>query len=138
MKYDTLTTVADQIDSCIDLEMEENMRTEMTPHPVEFDMYYSCWSAAQAGVSPPNLKTGGKLPAFFVVVMSLRNIDPGGRVCLPWREGGLDHVVSPVAVRRACRLPLITNNADKGRNASLAAITYRRGDGPGRGAVFRC
>ena len=42
MKYDTLTTVADQIDSCIDLEMEENMRTEMTPHPVEYDMYYSC------------------------------------------------------------------------------------------------
>ena len=32
----------DQIDSYIDLKMEENMRTEMTPHPVEFDMYYSC------------------------------------------------------------------------------------------------
>ena len=32
----------DQIDSYIDLKMEENMRTEMTPHPVEYDMYYSC------------------------------------------------------------------------------------------------
>jgi glutamine synthetase len=32
----------DQIDSYIELKMEENMRTEMTPHPVEFDMYYSC------------------------------------------------------------------------------------------------
>ena len=32
----------DMIDAYIDLKMEENMRTEMTPHPVEFDMYYSC------------------------------------------------------------------------------------------------
>jgi glutamine synthetase len=32
----------DQIDSYIDLKMEEKMRTEMTPHPVEYDMYYSC------------------------------------------------------------------------------------------------
>ena len=32
----------DQIDSYIELKMEENMRTEMTPHPVEYDMYYSC------------------------------------------------------------------------------------------------
>ena len=32
----------DQIDAYIELKMEENMRTEMTPHPVEFDMYYSC------------------------------------------------------------------------------------------------
>ncbi len=32
----------DQIDSYIDLKMEENMRYEMMPHPVEFDMYYSC------------------------------------------------------------------------------------------------
>jgi glutamine synthetase len=32
----------DQIDSYIDLKMEENMRFEMMPHPVEFDMYYSC------------------------------------------------------------------------------------------------
>jgi glutamine synthetase len=32
----------DQIDSYIDLKMEENMRYEMTPHPIEFDMYYSC------------------------------------------------------------------------------------------------
>jgi len=31
----------DQIDSYIELKMEENMRTEMTPHPVEYDMYYS-------------------------------------------------------------------------------------------------
>jgi len=31
----------DQIDAYIDLKMEENMRYEMTPHPVEFDMYYS-------------------------------------------------------------------------------------------------
>ncbi|MEI2387990.1 type I glutamate--ammonia ligase [Breoghania sp. JC706] len=32
----------DQIDAYIDLKMEENMRYEMTPHPVEFDLYYSC------------------------------------------------------------------------------------------------
>jgi glutamine synthetase len=32
----------DQIDSFIDLKMEENMRYEMMPHPIEFDMYYSC------------------------------------------------------------------------------------------------
>ena len=32
----------DQIDSFIELKMEENMRYEMMPHPVEFDMYYSC------------------------------------------------------------------------------------------------
>jgi glutamine synthetase len=32
----------DQIDSYIDLKMEENMRYEMAPHPIEFDMYYSC------------------------------------------------------------------------------------------------
>jgi glutamine synthetase len=31
----------DQIDAYIELKMEENMRYEMTPHPVEFDMYYS-------------------------------------------------------------------------------------------------
>jgi glutamine synthetase len=31
----------DQIDSYIGLKMEENMRYEMTPHPIEFDMYYS-------------------------------------------------------------------------------------------------
>ena len=31
----------DQIDAYIDLKMEENMRYEMTPHPVEFDLYYS-------------------------------------------------------------------------------------------------
>lgn len=31
----------DQIDSYIELKMEENLRYEMTPHPVEFDMYYS-------------------------------------------------------------------------------------------------
>ena len=31
----------DFIESYIDLKMEEVMRFEMTPHPVEFDMYYS-------------------------------------------------------------------------------------------------
>jgi glutamine synthetase len=32
----------DQIDAYIDLKMEEVQRYEMHPHPVEFDMYYSC------------------------------------------------------------------------------------------------
>lgn len=31
----------DQIDAFIQLKMEEVLRFEMTPHPVEFDMYYS-------------------------------------------------------------------------------------------------
>ncbi len=31
----------DQIDAYLDLKREENSRYEMTPHPVEFDMYYS-------------------------------------------------------------------------------------------------
>ncbi|GGD88752.1 glutamine synthetase [Aureimonas endophytica] len=31
----------DQIDAFIDLKMSEILRFEMTPHPVEFDMYYS-------------------------------------------------------------------------------------------------
>ncbi|MCB1505112.1 MAG: type I glutamate--ammonia ligase [Hyphomicrobiaceae bacterium] len=31
----------DMIDAYIELKMEENMKYEMTPHPVEFDMYYS-------------------------------------------------------------------------------------------------
>ena len=31
----------DMIDSFIELKMQEVMRYEMTPHPVEFDMYYS-------------------------------------------------------------------------------------------------
>jgi glutamine synthetase len=31
----------DQIDSYIELKWAENMRYEMTPHPIEFDMYYS-------------------------------------------------------------------------------------------------
>ena len=31
----------DQIDSYIDLKMEDVLRFEHTPHPVEFDMYYS-------------------------------------------------------------------------------------------------
>ncbi len=31
----------DQIDSYIELKMEEVERYDMTPHPVEFDMYYS-------------------------------------------------------------------------------------------------
>ena len=32
----------DFIDSYIELKMAEVMRYDMTPHPVEFDMYYSC------------------------------------------------------------------------------------------------
>jgi glutamine synthetase len=32
----------DFIDSYIELKMEEVHRFEITPHPVEFDMYYSC------------------------------------------------------------------------------------------------
>ncbi|WP_417483442.1 type I glutamate--ammonia ligase [Maricaulis sp.] len=32
----------DQIDAYIDLKLEEVLRFEMHPHPVEFDMYYSC------------------------------------------------------------------------------------------------
>jgi glutamine synthetase len=32
----------DVIDSYIELKMGEVLRCEMTPHPVEFDMYYSC------------------------------------------------------------------------------------------------
>jgi glutamine synthetase len=32
----------DQIDAFIELKMEENMRYELHPHPVEFDMYYKC------------------------------------------------------------------------------------------------
>ncbi len=31
----------DMIDAYIELRMEENMRYEMTPHPIEYDMYYS-------------------------------------------------------------------------------------------------
>ncbi len=31
----------DMIDAYIELKMEENMRYEMAPHPIEFDMYYS-------------------------------------------------------------------------------------------------
>ena len=31
----------DQIDAYIELKAEENQRYEMTPHPVEYDMYYS-------------------------------------------------------------------------------------------------
>ena len=31
----------DMIDAYIELRMEENMKYEMTPHPVEYDMYYS-------------------------------------------------------------------------------------------------
>ncbi len=31
----------DLIDAYIELKMEEVIRFEMTPHPVEFDMYYS-------------------------------------------------------------------------------------------------
>ena len=32
----------DMLDAYIELKMAEVERTEMTPHPVEFDMYYSC------------------------------------------------------------------------------------------------
>ena len=31
----------DQIDSYMELKMQENLRFEHTPHPVEYDMYYS-------------------------------------------------------------------------------------------------
>ena len=31
----------EMIDATSELRMAENMRYEMTPHPVEFDMYYS-------------------------------------------------------------------------------------------------
>ena len=31
----------DFIDSYIELKMQDVMRFEMTPHPVEFEMYYS-------------------------------------------------------------------------------------------------
>ena len=31
----------DMIDAYIELKMEEVERYEMTPHPVEYDMYYS-------------------------------------------------------------------------------------------------
>jgi len=31
----------EMIDAYIELKMEDVMRTDMTPHPVEFDMYYS-------------------------------------------------------------------------------------------------
>ena len=31
----------DMIDAYIELKMAEVDRTDMTPHPVEFDMYYS-------------------------------------------------------------------------------------------------
>ena len=31
----------DQIDSYLELKAAENIRFEMMPHPVEFDMYYS-------------------------------------------------------------------------------------------------
>ncbi len=32
----------DMIDATIELKMAEVERTDMKPHPVEFDMYYSC------------------------------------------------------------------------------------------------
>ena len=32
----------DFIDAYIELKMEEVMRLQLHPHPVEFDMYYSC------------------------------------------------------------------------------------------------
>jgi len=31
----------DMIDAYIELRMAENMRYEMMPHPIEYDMYYS-------------------------------------------------------------------------------------------------
>ena len=39
IKGDVFTN--DQIDAYIELKMEEVERYDMTPHPVEFDMYYS-------------------------------------------------------------------------------------------------
>ena len=33
----------DQIESYPELKQEEQDRYRMTPHPVEYDMYYSCW-----------------------------------------------------------------------------------------------
>jgi glutamine synthetase len=36
----------DQIDAYIELKMEEVIRFEHTPHPVEFDMYYTIWNRA--------------------------------------------------------------------------------------------
>ena len=38
-KGDVMTD--DLIDGYIELKMEEVLRFEQTPHPVEFDMYYS-------------------------------------------------------------------------------------------------
>ena len=32
----------DQIEAYLELKEEENIRYEHTPHPVEYDMYYSC------------------------------------------------------------------------------------------------
>jgi glutamine synthetase len=32
----------DMLDAYIDLKMNEVQRMRMTPHPIEFDMYYSC------------------------------------------------------------------------------------------------
>ena len=32
----------DMIDAFITLKMEEVTRLRMVPHPIEFDMYYSC------------------------------------------------------------------------------------------------
>ena len=32
----------DQIDSYVELKQEEIDRFRMMPHPIEFDMYYSC------------------------------------------------------------------------------------------------
>ena len=31
----------DMIDAYIELKMGENMRYEMAPHPIEYEMYYS-------------------------------------------------------------------------------------------------
>jgi chaperone required for assembly of F1-ATPase len=40
-KVASVVPVDDQFDSYIELKMAEVMRFEMTPHPVEYDMYYS-------------------------------------------------------------------------------------------------
>ena len=51
-KGDTVSTIGEErrnnprlqvpsVDAYIELKMVEVMRFEMTPHPVEFDMYYS-------------------------------------------------------------------------------------------------
>ncbi len=49
----------DQIDSFIELKMAEVMRFDMTPHPVEYDMYYSAYNENGS----PGHGAGAFLPA---------------------------------------------------------------------------